>query len=130
MKSSILEINKQAAKYFYVQLKSERGTQAYTYLKNRGLSDEYNYSRSGWDIPTSTVMICTNISEDEGYSEDLIRQAGLINTDERQGVYDKFWNQSDFSDYGRKQPGDRIRRKSDGRCQAQVPEFSRNTGVR
>lgn len=39
MKSSILEINKQAAKYFYVQLKSERGKQAYTYLKNRGLSD-------------------------------------------------------------------------------------------
>ncbi len=39
LKSSILEINKQAAKYFYVQLKSERGKQAYTYLKNRGLSD-------------------------------------------------------------------------------------------
>src|SRR5699024_2157105 len=39
LKSSILEVNKQAAKYFYVQLKSERGAQAYTYLKNRGLSD-------------------------------------------------------------------------------------------
>ena len=33
---------------------------------------------------------------DRGYSEDLIRQAGLINTDERQGVYDKFWNRVMF----------------------------------
>ncbi|MBD9273902.1 toprim domain-containing protein, partial [Clostridium sp.] len=32
----------------------------------------------------------------KGYSEDLIRQAGLINTDERQGVYDKFWNRVIF----------------------------------
>ena len=28
LKTSILEVNKQAAKYFYVQLKSEKGTQA------------------------------------------------------------------------------------------------------
>ena len=33
---------------------------------------------------------------EKGYSEDLIRQAGLINTDERQGVYDKFWNRVMF----------------------------------
>ena len=31
---------RQAAKYFYVQLKSEQGKQAYTYLKDRELSDE------------------------------------------------------------------------------------------
>ena len=28
--------------------------------------------------------------------KNLIRQAGLINTDERQGVYDKFWNRVIF----------------------------------
>ena len=33
---------------------------------------------------------------EKGYSADLIRQAGLINTDERQGVYDKFWNRVMF----------------------------------
>ena len=32
----------------------------------------------------------------EGYSEELIRQAGLINTDEKKGVYDKFWNRVIF----------------------------------
>ena len=40
LKASILEVNKLAAKYYYVQLKSERGKAAYTYLKDRKLSDE------------------------------------------------------------------------------------------
>ncbi len=95
LKSSILAVNKQAAKYFYVQLKSERGTQAYTYLKNRGLSDS--------TITAFGLGYANKYSDDlykylrkQGYSEELIRQAGLINTDERQGVYDKFWNRVIF----------------------------------
>ena len=35
LRASILEVNKLAAKYYYVQLKSERGKAAYTYLKDR-----------------------------------------------------------------------------------------------
>ena len=95
LKASILEINKTAAKYFYVQLKSERGKQAYTYLKGRELTDE---------IITAFGLGYSNKYSDDlykylrkkGYSEELIRQAGLINTDERQGVYDKFWNRVMF----------------------------------
>ena len=95
LKASILEVNKTAAKYFYVQLKSERGQQAYAYLKNRGLSDE--------TITAFGLGYSNKFSDDlykylrgKGYSEELIRQAGLINTDERQGVYDKFWNRVIF----------------------------------
>ena len=40
LKSTLLEINKLAAKYFYAQLKTEQGRTAYTYLKKRELSDE------------------------------------------------------------------------------------------
>ncbi|WP_312497262.1 CHC2 zinc finger domain-containing protein, partial [Anaerosporobacter sp.] len=40
LKGQLLEINRQAAKYFFYQLKSERGTIAYEYLTNRKLSDE------------------------------------------------------------------------------------------
>lgn len=95
LKTSILEVNKQAAKYFYVQLKSEKGTQAYTYLKDRGLSD---------GTITAFGLGYSNKYRDDlykylrklGYSEELIRQAGLVNTDERQGVYDKFWNRVIF----------------------------------
>ena len=95
MKSSILEINKQAAKYFYVQLKSERGKQAYTYLKNRGLSDS-TITAFGLGYSNKYSDDLYKYLRSRGYSEDLIRQAGLINTDERQGVYDKFWNRVIF----------------------------------
>jgi DNA primase len=40
LKTTILEINKQAANYFYYQLKSESGKAAYNYLQNRELSDD------------------------------------------------------------------------------------------
>ena len=95
LKSSILEINKQAAKYFYVQLKSERGKQAYTYLKNRGLSDS-TITAFGLGYSNKYSDDLYKYLRSRGYSEDLIRQAGLINTDERQGVYDKFWNRVIF----------------------------------
>ena len=95
LKASILEVNKKAAKYYYVQLKSERGMKALQYLKDRGLSDD---TIKAFGLGYSNIF-----SDDlyqylrrEGYSEELIRQAGLINTDEKKGVYDKFWNRVIF----------------------------------
>lgn len=95
LKASLLEINKAAARYFYAQLKSEQGKTGYTYLKDRGLSDEM--------IKAFGLGYSNKYSDDlyrylrsKGYSEDLIRQAGLISTDEKHGVYDKFWNRVMF----------------------------------
>lgn len=95
LKSTILEMNKLAAKYFYVQLKLERGSQAYSYLKNRELSDE-TITAFGLGFSNKYSDDLYKYLREKGYSEDLIRQAGLINTDERQGVYDKFWNRVMF----------------------------------
>ena len=95
LKASILEINKLAAKYYYVQLKSERGKPAYTYLKDRKLSDE-TITAFGLGYSNKLNNDLYNYLRKKGYSEELIRQAGLINTDERQGVYDKFWNRVMF----------------------------------
>ena len=39
-KAALLEINKLAASYFYYQLRRENGSQAYTYLINRGVSED------------------------------------------------------------------------------------------
>ena len=33
---------------------------------------------------------------DRGYSEEMIIKAGLVNVDEKHGVYDKFWNRVMF----------------------------------
>ncbi|GKX31042.1 DNA primase [Vallitalea longa] len=40
MKHQLVEINKAAARYFYYQLKSEKGKVAFDYLQNRGISEE------------------------------------------------------------------------------------------
>ena len=95
LKALILEINKLAAKYFYVQLKSERGNAAYTYLKDRQLSDK-TITAFGLGYSNKFSDDLYKYLRSKGYSEELIRQAGLISTDERHGVYDKFWNRVMF----------------------------------
>ena len=94
-KAQLLEINKLAAQYFYVQLKSEQGRAAYVYLTGRQLSEE--------TIKAFGLGYSNKYSDDlfsylrrKGYPEELIRQAGLINTDEKHGIYDKFWNRVMF----------------------------------
>ncbi len=95
LKALILEINKLAAKYFYVQLKSERGNAAYTYLKDRQLSDK-TITAFGLGYSNKFSDDLYKYLRSKGYSEELIRQAGLISTDEWHGVYDKFWNRVMF----------------------------------
>ena len=58
LKSTLLEINKLAAKYFYAQLKTEQGRTAYTYLKKRELRRLWHLD---WAILTNTVTICIGI---------------------------------------------------------------------
>lgn len=95
LRSVLLEINKVAAQYFYVQLKAESGAIALTYLKKRELSEE---TITGFGLGYSNKFSndLFQYLKKKGYSEDLIRQAGLVNTDEKNGVYDKFWNRVMF----------------------------------
>ncbi|GKH32975.1 DNA primase [Muricomes sp. OA1] len=95
LRAMLLEINKAAAQYFYVQLKSEQGKAAYTYLRNRELSDD-TVKAFGLGYSNKYSNDLFQYLRKKGYSEDLIRQAGLINTDEKNGVYDKFWNRVMF----------------------------------
>ena len=57
---------------------------AYTYLKNRGLSDS-TITAFGLGYSNKYSDDLYKYLRKQGYSEELIRQAGLINTDERQG---------------------------------------------
>ena len=90
-----MEINKTAAKYFYAQLKSNRAEAAYRYLTGRALSDE-TITAFGLGYSSKYSDDLYRYLRSKGYTEDLIRQAGLINTDEKNGVYDKFWNRVMF----------------------------------
>lgn len=94
-KAQLLEINKLAAQYFYVQLKSEQGQAAYAYLTGRQLSEE-TIKAFGLGYSNKYSDDLFSYLRSKGYPEELIRQAGLINTDEKHGIYDKFWNRVMF----------------------------------
>ncbi len=94
-RAKLLEINKEAAKYFYYQLRTERGSVGMEYLRKRELSDEtMNHFGLGYANKYSNDLI--QYLKSKCYSEDLIRDAGLCNVDEKHGMYDKFWNRVMF----------------------------------
>ena len=95
LKSTLLEINKLAAKYFYAQLKSPQGETAYTYLKNRKLSDE-TITAFGLGYSNKYSNDLYKYLKMKGYSDEMLVKAGLITVDEKHGAYDKFWNRVMF----------------------------------
>ncbi|MBA4686871.1 MAG: DNA primase [Candidatus Galacturonibacter soehngenii] len=95
LKSKILEINKLAAQYFYMQLKNDSGKIAYDYLKNRDLTDE-TMKRFGLGYSSKYSNNLYQYFKNKGYSDEILKQTGLFNIDEKKGVYDKFWNRVIF----------------------------------
>lgn len=94
-KALLLEINKLAAQYYYVQLKKEQGAHALSYLKNRELSDD-TIRAFGLGYSNKYSNDLYQYLRSKGYQSEMILKAGLVSMDERQGVYDKFWNRVMF----------------------------------
>ncbi len=95
LRSRILEMNKMAAKYYYYQLRSEQGSQAMNYLKGRKLSDE-TIHKFGLGYSTKYGNDLYKYLKSKGISDELLAQSGLMNVDEKRGMYDKFWNRVIF----------------------------------
>lgn len=91
----LLELNKLAAKYFYYQLRSERGGQAMAYLKGRQLSDE-TIKSFGLGFANKYSNDLYQYMKSQRVSDELLRESGLMNVDEKRGMYDKFWNRVIF----------------------------------
>lgn len=94
LKSNLLEINKEAAKYFFRLLKSDKGEKAYKYLINRGLSEE-TIVKFGLGYSSNYRDDLYRYIKNKGYSDDVLRETGLFTFAER-GVYDKFSNRVMF----------------------------------
>lgn len=94
-RARLLEVNKEAAKYFYYQLRAGQGNAAYAYLKGRELSGE-TMKRFGLGYANKYSDDLIRYLRAKGYPPDLIRDAGLCNVDEKHGMYDKFWNRVIF----------------------------------
>ncbi len=95
LRTKLLEINKVAAKYFFYQLKSERGAIAYHYLRGRELSDEI-IVKFGLGYSNKYSNDLYQYLRKLGYSDSILKETGLITIDEAKGVHDKFWNRVMF----------------------------------
>ncbi|MBP9995986.1 MAG: DNA primase [Lachnospiraceae bacterium] len=94
-KATLLEINKEAAKYFYYLLRSEPGKTGYKYFADRQLTDE---TMKKWGLGYSNKFAddLTKYLRSKGYTDELIVKAGLASRDEVRGTHDKFWNRVMF----------------------------------
>lgn len=94
-KAALLQINKEAAQYFYYQLRTEKGKKAYQYLTDRGLTPEtMKHFGLGYSDKYSNDLY--RYMKKKGYRDTLLKESGLFNVDEKRGMYDKFWNRVIF----------------------------------
>lgn len=95
LKNSLLEVNKEAAKFYYYQLRDESGKIGLDYFKGRGLSDETikNFGLGFARVGKNTMY---SYLKNKGFSDDVLAKSGLFNIDEKRGALDKFWNRVIF----------------------------------
>ncbi|MBE5906870.1 MAG: DNA primase [Lachnospiraceae bacterium] len=94
-RSRILDLNKEAATYFYAQLRKPQGQQGMEYFEGRGLSKE-TMRKFGLGYANKYSDDLFQYFRGKGVSEELLREAGLVTLDERYGGRDKFWNRVMF----------------------------------
>ena len=94
-KTLLLEINKEAAKYFYYQLRAPQGQLGYQYMVDRKLTED-TMKQFGIGYSNKFRDDLVKYLKQKGYSDELIVQAGLAARDEVHGTHDKFWNRVMF----------------------------------
>ena len=94
-RTKLLEIQKEAAKYYYYMLRSPRGKTGHQYLAGRQLSEE-TMKKFGLGYADGAGSDLTAYLRSKGYSDELINESGLIAFDEKRGMHDKFWNRVMF----------------------------------
>ena len=94
-KEELLRINKEAAQYYYYQLRTEKGAAGYQYLTGRGLSDD-TIRKFGLGYSDKYGSGLYRYLKAKEYRDERLRDSGLFNVDERHGMYDKFWNRVIF----------------------------------
>ena len=94
-RSRLLEVNKEAATYFFYQLRSPRGEAGYRYLTGRALSKE-TMKKFGLGFAHVSGNDLVQYLRSKGYKDELIQEAGLAGFDEKYGMHDKFWNRVMF----------------------------------
>lgn len=94
VKGKLLQINKEAAKYYYYQLRNRGGEKGHQYLEKRGLSPE-TMQKFGLGYSPMTNAALYQYLRSKGWHDELLKESGLVKIDER-GAKDRFWNRVMF----------------------------------
>lgn len=94
-RARLLEVNKEAAKYYYYILRSSRGDVGMDYLERRGLTEE---TRNQFGLGYATVSGNDILAylKSKGFKDEEIRDSGLASFSEQKGLSSKFWNRVMF----------------------------------
>lgn len=90
-RARLLAVNKEAAKFFYYQLRSPHGEIGYQYLKKRELSDETMH-KFGLGFAGKNGYLLVRYLRDKGFADEEIQEAGLASHSEKYGLVSQFWN--------------------------------------
>lgn len=90
-KSMLKDMNKTAANYFYYLLTTDRGKYAREYLIDRGLTQETisKFAIGYADIYENDLY---KYLKNKGYTDNQMKDSGLVDIYEGKGGKDKFWN--------------------------------------
>ncbi len=94
-RAKLLEVNKEAAKYYYYLLRSDKGKIGMSYLERRQLSEETrNHFGLGYASSYGNDLIA--YLKSKGFKDDEIKDSGLAGFSEQKGLSSKFWNRVMF----------------------------------
>ena len=94
-RSGLFNVNRLAGTYYYYFLRSAGGADGMRYLKGRELTDE-TMKQFGLGYAGKRSDGLRLYLKQKGISEELMRASGLMNVDEKRGMYDRFWNRVMF----------------------------------
>jgi len=90
-RARLLEVSKEAARFFYFQLRSPQGRIGYEYLNKRELSNETMH-KFGLGFAGKNGAVLVQYLRSKGFEDELIKEAGLASYSEKRGLVSQFWN--------------------------------------
>ncbi len=94
-KLRILEVNKEAATYFYKMLRTPHGETGLKYFKDRGLTDE-TMKKFGLGFAGMNGRDIVGYLRSKDFSDEEIKASGIASVSERSGLSSPFWNRVMF----------------------------------
>ena len=88
-RTRMLELNRDAARFFFEQLKTEGGRSAIDYMQRRGISPQVAKS-FGLGFAPNTWDSLRNAMKQKGYTDFEMFDAGLVRKGQKGGFYDAF----------------------------------------